>query len=85
MYIGATLNYVIVSTCVYVFCFCSSSSSLPTLLCSASCEGDEDELRECNIVYVVTSGQACSCGGDVVGISCSKYNLPAKILYPVIM
>ena len=60
---------------------CSPSPFPPPLLCSANCDGNEDELLECRINALPIS---CGCS-DIVGISCSKYNLLNKILHPVTM
>ena len=60
---------------------CSSSSSLPPFLCGVSCDGDEDELVECRLSPLPF---ICGCN-EIVGISCSKYNLLTRILHLVIM
>ena len=68
--------------CVHLWMlFCSSRSFPRPVLCSVKCHGDEDKLKDCYQLYSSLPG--CDCG-DIVAISCSKFNSLTKTCNHVI-
>ena len=81
LHMFSTLNYVTESMCVFIMLFCSSLPFPPPVLCSVDCHGDEDKLKDCT--YHMQYSPPCRCS-DIVGISCSKFNLLTKTCNHVI-